>query len=291
MAIGQDITKIKEGERALREAQDRLSAQVAELTATQERLQAEIAERKAVDRVALERETTLRKIFQASPDLMTIWRLSDGRYIDISREFSFTGFSREEIIGKRAEDLNAFVNPDQLAARNEKLRLEGQVRGMEVQLRHKDGRILDGLTSATVMQLSGETCVISITRDISNIKQTERALRAAQQRLSAHIEELTAAQRRLRAEVADRKAAERNAKEREDTMRRIFESTTDGLVIFSLRDGRVIETNNEFSRASASAAKSYSPLRKDGLTPGYIRGSAEASFANSERPACTQHGN
>jgi PAS domain S-box-containing protein len=50
--------------------------------------------------------------------------------------------------------------------------------------------------------------------------------------------------------VADRKAAERTAKEREDTLRRIFESTTDGLVIFSLRDGHIIETNSEFSRTS-----------------------------------------
>jgi PAS domain S-box-containing protein len=250
VAIGQDITKIKESERALREAQERLSARVEELTLTQERLHAGIAERKGVERIALERETTLRKIFQASPDLITIWRRSDGRYLEINREFSFTGYSREEIVGKRAKDLNVFVNPAQLAARDEALRLEGQVRGMEVQLRHRDGRILDGLTSATVVQLGGETCVISITRDISNIKKTERALRAAQQRLNAQIAELTAAQERLRAEVADRKAAERTAKEREDTLRRIFESTTDGLVIFSLRDGHIIETNSEFSRAS-----------------------------------------
>ena len=250
VAIGQDITKIKESERALREAQERLSARVEELTITQERLHAEIAERKAIERIALERETTLRKIFQASPDLITIWRLSDGRYLEINREFSFTGYSRAEILGKRAKDLNVYVNPAQFAARDEKLRLEGQVRGMEVQLRHRDGRILDGLVSATVVQLSGETCVISITRDISNIKQTERELRAAQQQLNAQIQELRDAQQSLHAEVADRKAAERTAKEREDTLRRIFESTTDGLVIFSLRDGRIIETNNEFSRAS-----------------------------------------
>ena len=122
VAIGQDITKIKESERALREAQERLSARVEEMTITQERLHAEIAERKAVEHIALERETTLRKIFQASPDLITIWRLSDGRYLEINREFSFTGYSRAEILGRRAKDLNVYVNPAQFAARDEKLR-------------------------------------------------------------------------------------------------------------------------------------------------------------------------
>jgi len=198
----------------------------------------------------VERETTLREIFRASPDLITIWRLSDGRYLDINREFSFTGYSRKEIVGKSARDLKVFINPAQLAAREEKLRLEGQVRGMEVQLRHKDGRILDGLTSATVVRLGGEACVISITRDISNIKETERALRKAQQQLNDQIQELRAAQEGLRVEVAERKAAERTAKAREDTLCRIFESTTDGLVIFSLCDGRIVEANSEFSRAS-----------------------------------------
>ena len=262
LGVAHDVTEIKESERTLREAQERLSARIEELTITQERLQAEIAERKAVERTALERETTFRKIFQASPDLITIWRLSDGHYLDINREFSFTGYSREEILGKSAKDLNVFVDSAQLAARHEKLLLDGQVRGMEVQLRHRDGRTLDGLTSATVAQLGGETCVISITRDISNIKQTERALRAAQQRLNVQIEELTAAQERLRAEVADRKAAERKAKEREDTLRRIFESTTDGLVIFSLRDGHIIEVNSEFSRASGYSREELFAARR-----------------------------
>ena len=240
---------------------------------------------------ALERETTFRKIFQASPDLITIWRLSDGHYLDINREFSFTGYSREEILGKSAKDLNVFVDPAQLAARHEKLLLDGQVRGMEVQLRHRDGRTLDGLTSATVAQLGGETCVISITRDISNIKQTERALRAAQQRLNVQIEELTAAQERLRAEVADRKAAERKAKEREDTLRRIFESTTDGLVIFSLRDGHIIEVNSEFSRASGYSREELFAARRGRIGALGAPGATPALCSRAEnRRRGTQYG-
>jgi len=198
VAIGQDITRIKESERALRETQERLSARIEELTITQERLRAEIFERKANELIAMERETTLRRMFQASPDHITIWRLSDGRYIDMNKEFSLTGHTREELLGKRAEDLDNFGNPAQVAARDERLRLEGRVRDMEVQFRHKDGRILDALTSGTVVELNGEPCAVSISRDISNIKQTERDLRAAEQRLNAQIQELTAAQERLR---------------------------------------------------------------------------------------------
>ena len=250
VSIGQDITKIRDSERALRGAQEMLNVQIAQLTLVQKRLLAEIDERKAAERIALERETTLRKIFEASPDHIAIRRLSDGHYLEINKQFSLTGYSREELIGKRPEDLNIFVDPAQYAELDERLRLEGQVRDVDVRLQHRDGRILDGLLSGTVVELRGEPCAISISRDISDRKQTERALRAAQQRLSTQIQKLSAAQERLRAEVAERKAAERSAKRSEDTLRRIFEATTDGLVIFSLRNGRIIEVNNEFCRVS-----------------------------------------
>ena len=248
--IGQDIARIKDSERTLRETQERLNVRIEELTVTQERLHAEIVERKIVDRIALERENTLHKIFRASPDHITIRRLRDGRYLQINKEISLTGYRLEELLGKCAEDLKVFANPAQYAEFKRRLLSDGELRDMEVEFRHKDGRILYGLVSATVVELGGEPCAISISRDMSKSKRNEHALRAAQERLNLQIRELTAAHERLRAEVADRKAAERIAKEREDTLRRILESTTDGLVIFSLGDGHIIETNSEFSRAS-----------------------------------------
>jgi PAS domain S-box-containing protein len=247
VTIGQDITSIKDSERVLRETQNRLSIRVGELTAVQERLRAEIAERKAAERLALERETTLRKIFQASPDHIAIRRLSDNRYIDINKEMLLTGYSREEAMGKRPEDLNIFANPAQSAEADEKLLREGRLLNLEVELRHKDGRILDGLMSATVAELDGELCAISISRDISQIKQTERALQAAQQRLNNRLHQLTNVHARLRIEVAERETAERNARDRAETLRKLFEANLDSIIVRRLRDSRILEVNKEFT--------------------------------------------
>jgi len=109
--VARDATQIKENERALDEARQWLSVQVKELTSTQMRLRAEIAEREIAERLATEREATLRKIFQASPDVITVRRLSDGRYLDINREFSFTGYSREEILRIRHPHPRRFRKP------------------------------------------------------------------------------------------------------------------------------------------------------------------------------------
>jgi PAS domain-containing protein len=106
LGVGHDIARTKESERALRQAQERMSAQVDELTAIQARLRTEIAEREVA-------EATLRKVFEASLDSISIRRLRDGVFLDVNKEFEqLTGSSREEVLGKTAQSLNTWTEPD-----------------------------------------------------------------------------------------------------------------------------------------------------------------------------------
>ncbi len=82
------------------------------------------------------------------------------------------------------------------------------VRNFETELRTKDGPVVPSLVSATMVELGGEQCVISIARDISELKRTERELRAAREALSAEVRELEASQARLRDEIAERTFAQ-----------------------------------------------------------------------------------
>ena len=66
----------------------------------------------------------------------------------------------------------------------EGLQKDGQVNNLEAKFRMKDGRVLTGLMSAKVIQLQGVPHILSITRNIEEIKRTEMALRESNKELA-----------------------------------------------------------------------------------------------------------
>jgi len=162
--------------------QDRMRQQIQELVATRARLKAEVAERQAAERIAGEREVTLRKVFDASLDVMTIKRLSDGVYLEVNSEFEhLTGYPRIEAVGKTAEQLGLWNEPALSARFYDKIRTCGEIRDRESTFRAKDGRTFRGLVSVRLIELNGEQCVVSSTRDITDRKAMERELVAARE--------------------------------------------------------------------------------------------------------------
>ena len=162
--------------------EDRLRQQIQELVATRARLKAEVAERQAAERIAGEREVTLRKIFDASLDVMTIKRLSDGVYLEVNSEFEqLTGYPRIEAVGKTAEQLGLWNEPALSARFYDKIRTGGEIRDRETTFKAKDGRTFQGLVSVRLIELNGEQCVVSSTRDITDRKAMERELVAARE--------------------------------------------------------------------------------------------------------------
>jgi two-component system sensor histidine kinase/response regulator len=181
VTASRDVSELKRYEGELLAAREALSAQVDALTEIQDRLRAEIAERKVAQHRLQESEQTLRKIFEASLDTITIKRLSDGRYVDVNKEFEIYGYSREEALGKTAEELGIWADPAQLAALSQRVKLEGQVRNSEILCRTREGKIIPSLISAVAVELGGEQCVVSMVRDISRLKDSERELIAARE--------------------------------------------------------------------------------------------------------------
>ena len=162
--------------------EDRLRQQIQELVATRARLNAEVAERQAAERIAGEREITLRKVFDASLDVMTIKRLSDGVYLEVNSEFEhLTGYPRIEAVGKTAEQLGLWNEPALSVRFYDKIRTRGEIRNRETTFKAKDGRTFQGLVSVRLIELNGEQCVVSSTRDITDRKAMERELVAARE--------------------------------------------------------------------------------------------------------------
>ncbi|HEX3409433.1 MAG TPA: PAS domain S-box protein, partial [Candidatus Binataceae bacterium] len=103
IAIGRDITAIKQTERHLLVARETMRAQIETLERTENHLRAEglertraMEEREAALRSLADSESKLRTIFETTTDAITISRASDGRYIDLNGGFDALGYSREE---------------------------------------------------------------------------------------------------------------------------------------------------------------------------------------------------
>lgn len=116
--------------------------------------------------------------FNLSPDSININRLSDGKYLDVNESFSrITGYSRDEVIGKSSLDLGIWANPEDRNRLVSELNRSGKVTNLEAKFRIKDGSIRIGLMSAQVIQLDGESCILSVTRDIQALKDSQRSQR------------------------------------------------------------------------------------------------------------------
>jgi PAS domain S-box-containing protein len=131
--------------------------------------------------IARSREVALRKILEASLDAMTIKRLSDGVYIDVNDEFvRMTGHTRAATIGTTAATLSLW-DPAVYRSFYDQLAAHGEMRNQEVTLKTTNGKLIEGLVSARVIELDGEQCAVSSTRDITDRKLLELELVAARE--------------------------------------------------------------------------------------------------------------
>jgi PAS domain S-box-containing protein len=196
----------------------------------------------------------LRALFDAVPDIVTLTRFSDGKLLEVNDEFlKRSGLSREQALATSVIRARAWVRPQERDIYIQRLKETGRVRNLEVDFR-LNGVVVPYLMSSVAVEIDGELQALNVARNATQIKENERALREAQERLSAQVEELTATQARLRAEVAEREAAERVAREHETTVRKVFEASPEIITVSSRRDFRLIQANNTFFRETG-----YSP--------------------------------
>ena len=163
-------------------------------------------------------EEKFSRAFLISPDSININRLTDGVYLDINQGFTrLMGYTCDEVIGKSSLDLNIWANPADRARLVKGLREGGVVENLDANFRRKNGEVGIGLMSASVIEINGEPCILSVTRDITERQLAEQALH------TAHDELAQAYDATLQGWV---RALEMHERETADHSKRVVELTT-----------------------------------------------------------------
>jgi PAS domain S-box-containing protein len=128
--------------------------------------QAEVALQASEERFA--------KAFQTSPDGLVISRIADGVMLEVNDTFvSLSGYARDELIGKSTLQLGLYADPSSRDRALKILNEQHVVRDFEVMMKPKSGELRLMLFSAERMDLRGEHCWLTISRDITERKRAE----------------------------------------------------------------------------------------------------------------------
>ena len=108
-------------------------------------------------------------------------RAADEQIIDVNDSWlNMMGYSREEVLGQPAEQFNIWSDPADRAQMERVWQEQGALRDYEVAIRHKSGEVRYISTSTETIEIEGEPCVLSIHQDITERKQMEERVHAAE---------------------------------------------------------------------------------------------------------------
>src|SRR5687768_18097040 len=101
-------------------------------------------------------EPVLARLFEVSNEPMTVTELETNRLVSVNTAFArLTGFSRDELVGRRAVDVGLWVEPKMRERYVQRLRAERRVDDFATVFRSKRGQLLPLEVSATLFEQDG----------------------------------------------------------------------------------------------------------------------------------------
>jgi PAS domain S-box-containing protein len=121
-----------------------------------------------------ESEARFSTAFRASPALISLLRLSDGKFVEVNDAFArWLGLDPDKIVGHDTKELDVWLNRDDREKLLADLRRRGSVREVEHQFRSRRGTIHTIVHSAEIIEINREPHVLGFGIDITERKQAE----------------------------------------------------------------------------------------------------------------------
>lgn len=176
-------------------------------------LMIDITEAKHTEQALRLSEQKFASVFHHCPDIIVLARRGDGTLLAVNSTFEQQiGIPAHEALGKTSTELGIWGEPNLGPMMLQRLQGE-QLNNVEIPLNRRDGSRFTGLLSAQHVMLDDVPALVVVVRNISQVKETQEQLRVSEEKFA-----------------------------------KAFHASPDGMLISRIRDGRLVEVNQGFTR-------------------------------------------
>lgn len=169
---------------------------------------AETSRRKETEHALALAEERLNRAFMAHPDCMVITEQGTMRIVEINTALCrLLGRSRDELLGQVVPSLDGILHAAVVETLQKMLAAEGRLDSAPLTITTRAGDSRDCLVSSERIDLSGNPCVLSVIRDVTEQVRADAQLREGYERLQAEMRRRTAELERAKSELSETQAA------------------------------------------------------------------------------------
>ena len=148
----------------------------------------DLTEQKQVEKAMQASEERFSKAFLASPIPICITTLEDGTFVDVNEAYlKLSKWKREDVIGHRAQELS-FYKPGDREQFISRLLNHEIMQGEERKFFTSGNDTLDVAAFHELIEIGGQTCILSMFYDETGQKQAEELIRVNEEKLRAIVE-------------------------------------------------------------------------------------------------------
>ena len=207
-------------------------------------------------------------IFDNTPNAITITDVETNIVIEANKGIEWTGWTRDEIVGKKPIMLENWIGPDKSTEIREILKVTGKLSNYRVEFFKKDGTIAHAIMNSVLIQIDDRPHFLTISNDVTRLSVSETLFRRTKEELEMTNEELNATVKELEATneelqttiteleetkkelehaLAERKKIEEAIRKSEERYRTIFEKSATANCIMA-KDLSILLVNSNFEK-------------------------------------------
>ncbi len=140
----------------------------------------DITDRVHAQKELLRAEERFSKAFRSSPLPISITVVSTGRYLDVNDAYlELVPYSRQQLLQMTATEAGFWTDPAERTLVLEDLARNGRIKSRSMKFKSASRQARDLEFTADIIELEGQSCILSISRDVTENVELETQLRQA----------------------------------------------------------------------------------------------------------------